>query len=93
MEKEKDKKKAKDILASRFSFTQNTSILCKCIQTLKTLALLGAEKYVTKTIILEKKKNGQIKDVRSMRMLILFYLIQVIPNIYTRFQNTRQSSP
>ena len=42
--KEKGKKKAKENLASWFSFTQYTSIFCKCIQNLKTLAFLSAGK-------------------------------------------------
>ena len=51
--KEKGKKKAKIILASWFSFTQYTSILCKCIQNLKTMAVLGA---VTKNLYWRKRK-------------------------------------
>ena len=36
-----------------------TSTICWCIQNLKTLALLGAEKSVTKDLIGEKEKNGK----------------------------------
>ena len=54
--KEKGKKKAKEILASWFSFTHYTSILCKCIQNLKTLCLLPAEKSVTKKLYWRKRK-------------------------------------
>ena len=40
-----------------------------------------------------KRKNGQIKGMISMRMLILSYMIlQVIPNVCTKFQNPRCSS-
>ena len=40
-----------------------------------------------------KKRNGQIKGMVSMRMLILSYKIQVvIPNVCTKFQNPRCSS-
>ena len=35
-------------------FTQYASRLCRCIQNLNNLALIGAEKYVTKNI--EEKK-------------------------------------
>ena len=43
--------------------------------------------------ILEKKKNGQIKEMTYIRMLILFYMIQVsVPNVCTKFQNPRCSS-
>ena len=53
--KGKDKKKSKEISALWFSFTQDTSTLCRCMQNLKTLALLGAEKSLTKNFIGEKK--------------------------------------
>ena len=59
--KEKGKKKAKEMLESWFSFTQYTSILCKCIQNLKTLALLGAEKSVTKKLFWRKRKMDKQK--------------------------------
>ena len=45
--KENSKKEAKEISVAWFSFSQYTSILCKCIQNLKTLGVLGAEKSVT----------------------------------------------
>ena len=39
---------------------------------------------------LEKKKNGQITRMISMRMLILSYMIQVVvPNVCTKIQNPR----
>ena len=52
----KGKKKSKEISALWFSFTQDTSTLCRCIQNLKTLALLRAEKSVMKNFIGEKEK-------------------------------------
>ena len=61
--KEKDKKKAKDAkenLVSWFSFTKS-SIFCKCIQNLKTLAVLGAEKSVTKNLYWRKRKKEKGK--------------------------------
>ena len=54
--KEKGKKKSKEISALWFSFTPYTSTLCRCIQNLKTLTLLGAEKSVTKNFIGENEK-------------------------------------
>ena len=39
-----------------FSFTQYTSIFCRCIQNLMTLALLGAEKFLTENFIGVKEK-------------------------------------
>ena len=49
----------------------STSTLWRCIQNLKTGShTVGAEKIVMK-ILLERKKNGQIKGMISMRMLIL----------------------
>ena len=40
-----------------------------------------------------RKKNGQKKRMANMRMLILFYKIQLVtPNICTEFQNRRRSS-
>ena len=56
-QKEKGKKKAKYSLALWFSFTQYTSILCKRIQNLKTLPLLGDEKCVTKKLYWKKEKQ------------------------------------
>ena len=42
--------------------------------------------------ILERKKNGQIKNMISMRTLFFSYTIQeIIPNVYTKFQNPRWS--
>ena len=44
-------------------------------------------------VLLERKKNGQIKGMMSRRRLILIYTLQqVIPNICTKFQNPRRSS-
>ena len=41
----------------------------------------------------DKKKNGQVKGMISMRMLILSYRIQVvISNIFNKFQNPKCSS-
>ena len=93
MEKSKNgKKKAKLISASWFSFPQYTWALSRCIQNLKTLALIEVEKSVTEIFIGEKEK-GQIMGMISRRRLILFYTIQqVIPNICTKFQNPRHSS-
>ena len=63
-----------------------------CIQNLKTLALIDAEKSVTE-IFIGEKENGQIKGMIHMRRLILSYTIQqVIPNICTIFQNPRFSN-
>ena len=50
------KRKQKENLASWFSFIQYTSIFCKCIQNLKTLAVLGAEKSVMKNLYWRKRK-------------------------------------
>ena len=44
-------------------------------------------------ILLEKKKNGQIKEMISIRVLILSYTIQqTIPHVCSKFQNPRCSS-
>ena len=53
--KSKDKKKA---LAYLCSYIQYTWSSCRCIQNLKKLAQLGAEKSVTQ-FFSERKKNGQ----------------------------------
>ena len=43
--------------------------------------------------LFERKKKGQIKEMTTMRMLILSYTIQlVIPNLCTQFQNPSCSS-
>ena len=51
---EKGKKGGK-INFSTFSFTQYTSTLFRCIQNLKNLALIGAEKSVMKNFTGEKE--------------------------------------
>ena len=57
MEKRKTgKRRQKLILASWFSFPQYTWPLSRCIQNLKTLALIEAEKSVTEIFIGEKEK-------------------------------------
>ena len=55
--RQKGKKKSEEISALWFSLTQDTSTVYRCIQNLKTLALLGAEKSVMKKFIGEKEKN------------------------------------
>ena len=57
---------------------------------LKTLAFIGADKYVTEILIGEKenmtnKGNGKQEEANSL-------LIQVIPKICTEFQHPRCSS-
>ena len=85
------KRRQQLITESWFSFSQYTWPLSRCIQILKTMAVIGAENSVTKSFIGEK--NGQIKGMISSSMLILFLTIQqVIPNICTKFQNPRRSS-
>ena len=69
--KEKGKKKSKEISAFWFSFTQDTSTLCRCIRNLKTLVRLRAEKSVTKIFIGEKGKmtnkwNDKHEDADSL---------------------------
>ena len=70
-DRKKGKKKSKGISAMWFSFTQDTSTVCRCIQNLKTLALLGAEKSVTKNFTGEKEKminkgNDKHEDADSL---------------------------
>ena len=87
----KGKTRQKLIAGSWFSFPQYTWPLSRCIQNLKTLAVIGAENSVPK-VLLKRKKNWQLKGMTSSSKLILFYTIQqVIPNICTRFQNLRHS--
>ena len=52
----KGKSRQKLITTSWFSFPQYTWTLSRCIQNLKTLAILGAENSVTKGFIGEKEK-------------------------------------
>ena len=54
--KERHKEIKKRFLDFRFSVTLYTSILCKCIQNLKTMAVLGAEKSLTKNLYWRKRK-------------------------------------
>ena len=60
----------------------------KCIRNLKT----GSHRSREICNWLERKKNKQIKEMVSIRTLILSYTMQqVIPNICTKFQNPRCS--
>ena len=52
----KETRRQKLITASWFSFPQYTWPLSRCIQNLKTLAVIGAENSVTKNFIGEKEK-------------------------------------
>ena len=89
--KEKWKKKAKINLSILIFFPQYTWPCSRCIQNLKTLALIEAIKSVTEIFIGEKEK--WTKGMISRWRLILSYTIQlVIPNICTKFQNPRFSS-
>ena len=68
---EKWKKKAKVITASWFSFARYTWPLSRCIQNLKTLALIGAEISVTEIFIGEREKwtnkgNDMQEEVDSL---------------------------
>ena len=64
-----------------------------CIQNLKSLALIEAEKFVIENLLGEKEKWTN-KGHDKSSMLILFYTIQqVIPNICTKFQNPRTVVP
>ena len=70
--KQKWKKRQKIISASRFSFPQYTWPLSRCIQNLKTLTLIEAEKYVTEIFIGEKEKwttNGNDKQEEADSLL------------------------
>ena len=63
-----------------------------CIQNLKTLAQIEAEKSVAENFV-ERKKNGQIKGLISNMWLILCYTVQlVITKLCTKFQDPRSSS-
>ena len=67
MEKE-GKRRQKLITAYWFSFSQYIWRLSRCIQNLKTLAVIRAEN----SVLLERKKNGQLKGTISSSMLISF---------------------
>ena len=88
MEKRKNGKGSQKLItASWVFFPQYTWPLSRCIQNLKTLAVIGAENSVTKSFIGEREKWTNKGNDKST-MLILFYTIQqVIPNICTKFQN------
>ena len=65
--------------------------LCSlCIQNLKTLAQIEAEKSVTENFVREKEKwTNKISNM----LLILDYTVQlVIPNVCIKFQNPKSSS-
>ena len=59
------------------------------IRNFKILGTVVPEKFWTKNFIGEKEK--WTKGMISMRMLILSYIIQVIPNVCTKFQNPKHS--
>ena len=53
---------------------------------------IGKNKKKKKRKKNKKKKQGHIMGMVNMRMPILLYTIQVIPNVCTKFQNPRWSS-
>ena len=65
--------------------------LWRCIQNLKTLALIEPEKSDF-FFVLEIKKNGQLKGMISMRMLFFYTLQLFVPNDCIKFENPRCSS-
>ena len=70
----------------------NTWPSTRCIQNLKSLAQIGAEKSVTECFVREKE-NGQIKRLIRYIWLFLSYTVQlVITKLYTKFQNPSSSS-
>ena len=60
----------------------------------KILSQVVSEKSLTeKKVLLERKKNEQIKGLISQMWLILEYTVQlVIPDVCTKFQNPKSSS-
>ena len=63
-----------------------------CIQNLKILSEIEAEKSVKENFVREKE-NGQIKGLISNMWLILEYTVQlVIPDVCIKFQNPQSSS-
>ena len=70
--KENWKKKAKLITESWFSFSQYTWPLSRCIQNLKTLAVIGAENSVMKSFIGDTEKwtnKGNAKQQHADSLL------------------------
>ena len=92
MKKRKNgKRRQKLITASWFSFPQYTWPLSRCIQNLKTLAVIGAENSVTKSFIGEKENWTNKGNDKQQHADSLSHNTQVIPNICTNFQNPRCS--
>ena len=73
MEKSKNgKRRQKLITESLFSFPQNIWPLSRCIQYLKTLAIIGVENSVTKSFIGEREKwthKGNVKQQHADSLL------------------------
>ena len=66
--------------------------ICIYIQSLNTVALIDSELIRWKKL-LERKKKRQIKGLISHMRLILLYTVQpVMPDVCTKFQNPRSSS-
>ena len=92
-----EKKKETKIWASCFSFSQYIWPLSRCIQNLKTLALIEADKFVTDwreiLNLIGEKEKWTTKGNDKRKRLILFHTIQqVVGKIYIKFQNPRHNS-
>ena len=86
------KKKAKYGLASLLSFTQYTLPTRRWTQNSKTLAPIGAEKYVTEISIGEKEKWTN-KGTDKQYVAVFCYTIQLITiKLCIKFQNFKSSS-
>ena len=69
-----------------FSFTQYTSTLCRYIQNLRTLAVIGAEKSVPKNFLERKKQEICRKRCRTCGYLVIQVPICIEKNLFCSIQ-------
>ena len=84
-------KKKKNLTILFFSYTKNFTM----VRVYTKFEDFGSNSRweICDGFLWERKKNGQIKRMTSMRMLLLSYAIQLlIPNICTKFQNPSWNS-
>ena len=92
MEKRKNgKRRQKLITASWFSFPQYTCPLSRCIQNLKNLVLIEAEKSVTEIFIGEKEKLANKGNDKEEEADSLLHNTTSCTQHCTKFQNPRCS--
>ena len=89
---EEQKKKANLITESWFSFTQYTWPVTRCIQNLKTVAVIGAENSVMKCFTVKKEKWTNKRYDKQQHAESLLHNTSHTQNLYQISKSSAQHS-